>query len=63
MIQEDGEPIQDGSQSAFEEIGKGLVSLKDFPGIGGVLNFNQERRIMRPLAFKIIKDGKFQLLE
>jgi branched-chain amino acid transport system substrate-binding protein len=46
-----------------EQIRTGLIGLKDFPGIGGVLNFNQERRIMRPLAFKVIKDGQFQPLK
>ena len=47
-----------------EEIRKGLLDLKDFPGIGGPLHFDPTtRRIQRPLVFKIIKDGKFQLLD
>ncbi len=50
--------------SSPEEIRKGLLELKNFPGIGGPLNFDPiTRRVQRLLVLKIIKDGKFQLLE
>ena len=47
-----------------EEIRKGLLGLKDFPGVSGALNFDPEtRRVQRPLVLKTIKDGKFVLWE
>ena len=37
-----------------------LLSIKDYPGASGVLSFDQNGDVKKPIFIKQIKDGKFQ---
>ncbi|MFA6419515.1 MAG: ABC transporter substrate-binding protein [archaeon] len=38
-----------------------LLSVKDYPGLGGKTTFNSSGGVTKPLALKVAKDGKFVL--
>jgi branched-chain amino acid transport system substrate-binding protein len=52
---------QNGWRSS--EVKKGLLELKDYQSVGGIYSFDKDGEIYgKPVAIKIIRDGKFTLL-
>jgi len=46
-----------------EGIKNALYGIKDFPGVNGLITFDENGDVTKPLAIKTVKDGKFILYE
>lgn len=49
--------------STGEDIRKGLNMLKDYPGVSGVMTFDSNGDVHKPMGIKIVKSGSFVWLE
>jgi len=45
--------------SSGDDIKKGLNMLKDFPGASGVMTFDENGDVHKPMGIKVIKNGEF----
>jgi branched-chain amino acid transport system substrate-binding protein len=50
--------IEKGGYSA-EGIRKGLIEIKNYPGVTGLITYGPERDVVKPPIIKMVKDGKF----
>jgi branched-chain amino acid transport system substrate-binding protein len=50
--------IEKGGYGA-EGIRKGLLEIKDYPGVTGSITYGPERDVVKPPIIKIVKDGRF----
>jgi len=46
-----------------EEIRKSLNMLKDYPGISGVMTFDEKGDVHKPMGIRIVRQGKFEWLQ
>lgn len=70
MVRVLAKTMQDGGISNAPEnlakdrelITKGLLSIKDFPAVGGKISIGENGQTIREVFTAIVKDGKFQML-
>jgi len=46
-----------------EDIKNALYELKDFPGVGGNISFNEKGDVIKPISIKMVKGVEFKVIE
>lgn len=46
-----------------EDIRKGLNMLKDYPGVSGLMTFDERGDVKKPMGIKVVSNGKFEWLK